>query len=99
MFGIDVCAMILSSAALWIFCRINLIQEFCNVMKKYWMILDIKLAGLLALFFLYNDVNFAMDYTLQFSWIKPKGILSSKPNASNYDIDINELLLSNKTMD
>ena len=99
MFGIDACAMILSSIALWIFCQINLIQEFCNVIKKYWMILDIKLAGLLALFFLYNDVNFAMDYTLQFSWITEKGISCSTINASNCDADKNELFLANKTME
>ena len=83
MFGIDVCAMIVSAIALWIFCSINLIREFCNIIQKYWIILDIKLAGLLSLFFLYNDVNFAMDYTLQFSWISQNGSSCLDINANN----------------
>ena len=97
MFGIDLSAMICSAIALWIFCRINLFQEFCNVIEKYWMILDIKLAGLLALFFLYNDVNFAMDYTLQFSWITEEGRFDLIRNENNLSPEEKQLLLQNRT--
>ena len=89
MFGIDVCAMIVSAIALWIFCSINLLLEFCNIIQKYWIILDIKLAGLLSLFFLYNDVNFAMDYTLQFSWI-------SQNRSSCLDIEANSSVVNDR---
>ena len=47
MFILDLGSAIISSIFLWKCCRINLFQEYCNVMKKYWPVMTLKLAGIM----------------------------------------------------
>ena len=72
MFSIEVVAMILSGGLLHYYCKINFFKEFCIVMKKYWVILIVKLP-VLAMHFGYNDINFGLDYTMKFLWITDEG--------------------------
>lgn len=74
MFSIEVIAMILSAGVLYYCCKINFFIEFCIVMKKYWVILIVKLP-VLAMHFGYNDINFGLDYTMKFLWLTDEGRL------------------------
>ena len=45
MFSIDLISAIISGVLLWKFCNINLFREFCKIMKSYWKLIAITLAG------------------------------------------------------
>ena len=45
MVGIDVLCIIISGIMLWGFGKINLIYEFCYLMKNYWFIITLKILG------------------------------------------------------
>merc|ERR1711944_329022 len=47
MFVIDLGIAFITGVILWTFCRINLLKEFCKLMKTYWSWIAIRLAGLL----------------------------------------------------
>ena len=81
MFSIDIVAMILSGVSLKYFCRINLYQVFCEIMKKYWVIFVIKMPTV-AQNFGYKDVNFGLDYTMKFLWTTEEGRFDLICNAS-----------------
>ena len=83
MFSVDMLATIVTCIVLYLFCRINLFQEFCNAMKKYWMILMIRIPLIVANF-AYNDVNAAMDFTFKFTWTAADG-RNSLTNATNIE--------------
>lgn len=72
MFVFDIIAMILSGVSLKYLCRINLLQEFCNVMKDNWKIFAVKLPSITILY-LSRDVNFGVDDSMEFSWITNEG--------------------------
>lgn len=72
MFAFDVVAVIMGGISLKYLCHINLFQEFCNVMKQYWMIFLIKLPSIIIYYFL-KDVNLGMDGTFEFLWTSEKG--------------------------
>ena len=86
MFSIEVIAMILSAGVLYYYCKINFFKEFCIVMKKYWVILIVKLP-VLAMHFGYNDINFGLDYTMKFLWITDQGRLELIQD----DVNLSEL--------
>ena len=72
MFTVDLVATIITSACLRYFCKINLFQEFCNAMQKYWVLLMIRIP-LIVSHFAYSDVNGAMDMTFEFAWTTAEG--------------------------
>ena len=82
MFAIDVCCILASGIILWIFGKINIAQELGGILKKYWSILMIKIAGSLLLFGL-NDINGGMDFTLSFDWLTDEGRLRLVQNSSD----------------
>ena len=90
MFGIDICAMIISVCSLRYFCKIDLMKYLYDLIEKYWWIMGIKLSLRIAIFFCYNDLNGAMDYTLKFAWISENGRLDLIRNAN--DLSLNEKL-------
>ena len=83
MFSVDMLATIVTCIALYHFCKMNLFQEFCNAMKKYWMILMIRVP-LIVTNFAYNDVNAAMDFTFKFVWTTAEG-RNNLMNATNVE--------------
>ena len=96
MFSIEVIAMILSAGVLYYYCKINFFKEFCIVMKKYWVILIVKLP-VLAMHFGYNDINFGLDYTMKFLWITNEGRLELIQD----DVNLSEqekIMLINNTL-
>ena len=72
MFTVDLVATIITSVCLRYFCQINLFQEFCNAMKKYWILLIIRIS-MFVTWFAYNDVNGGMDMTFEFAWTTAEG--------------------------
>ena len=63
LFAVDVCCILVTAITLWVSGKRNILKEFCKVMKKYWIILAIKLAGGFFTTFAQNDVNVGMDTT------------------------------------
>ena len=97
MFGFDFIAVIMSGLFLRIFCRINILQEFSNLMKKHWMIFVVTVPSV-AMHFGAKDINFGLDYTGEFLWITEEG--RSHLICIDKEISNNEkmLLLSNSTI-
>ena len=69
LFALDLICLLLNSTIVWIFSQVNLFEEFCNAMKKYWHIMALKMIGNIYKHFLYLDVNNGYDRTLNFDWI------------------------------
>ena len=69
LFVIDIICLFLNSSIIWIFSNVNMFNEFCAAMEKYWYIMALKLANNLYIYFLVHDVSCAMDFTREFSWI------------------------------
>ena len=56
--------------------NINMLQEFCRVLSKYWFFIFIKLSFTNVAYLASNDVNFGVDSSGKFEWISPKGRLN-----------------------
>ena len=84
MFSLELCSVIVTAISLWMFINMNYFHVYCNVMEKYWHILAIKIAQPLAIFFLNNDINFGMDFTLEFDWITDEGRLRLVQNETSF---------------
>ena len=92
LFGVDCVGVILNTIILSKFGNVNLIQEFCNIIKACWKILAILLANSITIYFGLNDINAALDTTMEFEWITEKGRLMFIANASDLS-DFEKLLL------
>ena len=69
-----------------------------DLMEKYWWIMAIKLSLRIAIFFCYNDINGAMDYTLKFEWISENGRFDLIRNANDLSLTEKLHLLPNATL-
>ena len=69
LFAVDLVSLLLNSTILWICCKINLLDEFCTVMEKYWLIIFVKMINNLYFNFFLRDVNLGGDMTMKFDWI------------------------------
>ena len=94
MFSIDVIAMLLSAILLYFYGKINFFREFCIVMKKYWIILIVKLP-VIAMHFGYNDINLGMDYTMNFLWLTDDGRLKLIQDDSDLSVQEKSMLINN----
>ena len=95
MFLVDVGCTVATGCTFWISCKINIIQKFLEVMKKYWWLLVIKLAASGTSFlpmFAQNDINTGCDFTFKFEWITLEGRLNLIQNATDL-INEEKLLL------
>ena len=82
MFSFDFVAMIISWASLKYFCQIDLLEAFCNMIRKHWIIFAIHLPKL-GNTFAGRDVNFGMDVTSKkFLWITDEGRMDLIRNAT-----------------
>ena len=92
LFGVDCIGVILNTIILSKFGNVNLIQEFCNIIESCWKILAILLANSITIYFGLNDINAALDMTMEFEWITKKGRLMFIANASDLS-DCEKLIL------
>ena len=97
MLSIDLLAMAVSGVSLNYQCNINLFQELCNMMKKYWLIFLVKLPTI-AMNFGQKDVNMGQDYTLKFEWITNEGRFNLIRNSIELSNEEKSFLLGNSTI-
>ena len=81
--GVDCIGVVLNTSILSKFGNLNLVQEACNTIKVYWTILAIMLANSITIYFAFNDINTAIDMTMEFEWISMEGRLRFIFNATD----------------
>ena len=90
LFTADMFCVAATVVSFWTFGRINLVQRFLRVMKKYWWLLMIKLSFSgtgFATMFAQNDINNGCDFTFGFEWISEEGRLNLIQNATDLTND------------
>ena len=95
LFGVDCIGVILNTIILSKFGNVDLIQEFCNIIKACWKILAILLANSITIYFGLNDINAALDMTMEFEWITDEGRSMFIANASDLSDCEKSVLLGN----
>ena len=83
LFVIDVMSFCLNAIINWVYCNVNLFAEVCIVLQKYWYIMALHLANDTVLYFLENDINFALDWSLRFCWVTNNESLKSPCNSTD----------------
>ena len=73
MFGIDVLSVFLNTYCLSKFANTNFSQHILKFIRKYWILLTLRLALDISWYFGFNDINVGMDMTTKFSWISDEG--------------------------
>ena len=98
LFTFDTISVLVTSIILWKVININMFQEFCGILAKYWNFLFIKLAYNMAGYFTSLDVNLGGDATGEFSWITPDARLSLIYNSKDLTDEAKSILLANTTL-
>ena len=98
MFSFDFAAMIISWVALKYFCQIDLLEAFCNMIRKHWIIFAVHLPKL-GTAFAGRDINFGIDLaTKKFLWITDDGRMDLIRNATELTETEKFSLLQNVTL-
>ena len=92
MIGIDLVSIVISGLLLWKFGKINMINEFCYLMKNYWFILTIKVLRDIIIHFAGNDLNMGSPWSGT-EWISNEGRIQMILN-STYLTDTEKSLLN-----
>ena len=95
LFGVDCISVVLNMAILKLYGNVDPLQEFSKVMKTYWMLFALQLANTISIYFGFNDINYAMDMTGEFSWITREGRLKFISNSSDLSDYEKASILSN----
>ena len=53
--------------------KVNMVSEFCRVIKKYWYFMAINFAFFITTYFASKDINFGMDGKLSYTWTSNEG--------------------------
>ena len=93
MFGIDVLSVLLNGICLYKYGNVNLIQNFLQFLRKYWLLLGIKLGHDVYYYFSYNDINLGVDMTTEFTWITDKGRINFINDSTTLTDEEKEFLL------
>ena len=73
LYAVDTISAIVNSIVLWAVTKINMLQEFCRVLTKYWLFIVIKLGYIMTTYFVSIDINFGADSSGKFEWITSEG--------------------------
>ena len=73
LFAFDTLSALINSFCLWKTININMLQEFCRVVEKYWFFMAVKLAFNTVVYLPANDINAGLDKTRAFQWISDEG--------------------------
>ena len=98
MFFLDLCGIIVTGVTPWVSCKVNILEEFCKIMKKYWYILAVQLAEGIVSTFAQNDINNGLDYTFQFTWITEEGRIRFIQNATDLSDNEKSILLKDEAL-
>ena len=69
LFTTDLVCLVANAIIIRISSDLNIFREFCIAMKKYWYIIAMAMVNNNYFRFFLNDVNLALDFTGEFSWI------------------------------
>ena len=97
LFTIDLICMCLTALSLYNFCNLNVLQEFCKLLKKYWWMMMLQFSGIVLNFGI-NDINFGMDNTGDFQWITDDGRYDLIRNSVELSLEEKAKLLPNMTL-
>ena len=95
LFAVDCLCVLLNGIILAKFGNVNLFQEFCKVLNKYWMILAIVLVHLIVGYFAFNDLTMTNDMTNEFEWITTEGRIRMIKNSTFLSDEEKSILLAN----
>ena len=96
LFGVDCLSVAANGYWLWKSTKINLIQELCRLLEKYWIFIAMKLVHDSSVYFIRNDINLAADLTLRFEWITDDGWTGFIRNSTQLSNEDKNLLLQSK---
>ena len=82
LFGVDTLSVIVNSLILRELTDIDLLQEFCRIMKKYWFFIAVRFANSMCTQYATKDINLGLDSTGEFEWITKEGRLQFISNAT-----------------
>ena len=83
LFGFDTLNVLINSVCLWKVVRVNMTQEFCRVLRRYWYFQAIALGLNMTGYFASTDINLGVDGTQSFKWISRKGWMHLFFNSNN----------------
>ena len=73
LFFVDTLSVIINSFLLWKMLNVNMIEEFCRVLTKYWFLIAVPLELSMSLYLATKDVNLGIDETHAYLWIRNEG--------------------------
>ena len=71
--GVGTLNILINSFYIWKAVKVNMVKEFCEVLRKYWHFMAINFAVIMTTHFAANDINYGMDGTQSFQWISQQG--------------------------
>ena len=95
LFSVDILSVLINSVCLRKMANMNMIQNFYQVLRKYWFYMAIKLAYYMSSMFVTLDINFGSDGTGEFKWITQQGWLELVSNTTDLTYDEKAKLLNN----
>ena len=82
LFGVDTISVIVNSLILKKLTDINLFQEFCRIMKKYWFFIAVRFGFSMCTQYATKDINLGLDSTGEFEWITKEGRIQFISNST-----------------
>ena len=73
LFAVDIVSILINSFCLWKAVKVNMLSEFCCVIRKYWYFMVFHLAYLMNAYISSTDINFGVDQSRSFQWISNDG--------------------------
>ena len=92
LFGIDILSVIVNFKILSKWTGIDLYEEFCMTMKRYWTVMAVKFAFNSCLYFGSKDVNFGVES--EWGWITQEGWIQLINNTSDIPDEEKAILLA-----
>ena len=75
LFVADTVSAVVNSICLWKLIKVNIMQEFSRILRKYWVFVVIKSAYYMSSYFIGLDINIGNDSSGEFRWITENGRL------------------------
>ena len=84
LFAFDTLNVLINSFCLWKVVRVNMIHEFCGVLRRYWYFQAIALGLNMTAYFASTDINLGVDGTQSFKWISHEGWIHLFYKSTNF---------------
>ena len=97
LFSFDTLSVLINFLCLQRTVNMNMVQNFYQVLQKYWFYMAIKLGYYMSTLFVSLDINFGSDGTGEFNWITHQGWLELVNNSTDLTNDEKAKLLNNQT--